>query len=346
MPLKQYDVTIGIPLYRAAGYIGNTMESALAQTYGDIEFLVVDDCGGDGSVEIVERLREEHQRGSHIRILKNTSHQGPGPSRNRLIDEAQGRYLYFLDSDDLIEPNTIELLMDKMKRHHPEVVYASYQIVDKVHNAPNQLYQKPYRHFTQLNELALFAFKHKEVFHISVCNCLIDMQFLRGTGIRFIDTMFWEDMAFTYDFVTRVSQAVLLPNITYHYLRRPGSLSHYQDREQLQKSEIMKNVSTIDYLKKMCRKLKGKTYLPYLCYNLEMNSFYIACHVLKHSHRIVPAVSHQELIQFMHFPLPLADVLRLRKKYAANLALWTIAHLPAPVFVAVVKMVGKLKKVI
>jgi len=346
MSFTKYDVTIGIPLYRAAGYIDNTMESALAQTYEDIEFLIVDDCGGDGSIEVVEKLREEHQRGSYIRILKNPCHEGPGPSRNRIIDEARGRYLYFLDSDDLIEPNTIALLMNEMKEKQVEVVYASYQIVDKVHDTPNQLYQKPYRHFTQLDELAHFAFKYKEVFHISVCNCLIDVDFLRGTGIRFIDTMFWEDMAFTYDFVTRVSRAVLLPNITYHYLRRPGSLSHYQDREQLQKSEIMKNVSTVNYLKNKCIKLKGKSYLPYLCYNLEMNSFYIVCHVLKHSHRIIPSVTHQELIQFMHFPLPLTDVLRLRKKYAANLTLWIVAHLPIPVFVLTVRLLGKIKKVI
>lgn len=346
MSSKQYSVTIGIPVYQAEDYIGKTMESALAQTYPDIEFLVVGDCCSDNSLKTVERLCHNHPRGSHIRILKNEKHLGPGPTRNRIIDEAQGRYLYFLDSDDLIEPDTIQLLMDEMRSHQAEVVYASYEIVDKVNYSPNQTYQKPYQCLLAPDELADFAFRCSNVFHVTVCNCLIDIDFLRRTGLRFIDAMFWEDMAFTYELVTRISRAVTLPNVTYHYLQRPGSLSHYQDREQLLKAEILKNVSIIDYLKAMCGRLKGKGYLPYLCYNLEMNSFYIVCHVLKYSKRITPPFSHAELHQFMQFPLPLRDVLQPGKRFSENLILWMIAHLPSVLFVPVVRIMGKLKNVL
>ena len=79
--------------------------------------------------------------------------------------------------------------------------------------------------------------------------CLMSIEFLRKSKLRFLDSAFWEDLAFTYEMVTRVTKAVLLSKITYHYLCRPGSLSHYQDREQLEKSEIMKNVLNI-YLEK------------------------------------------------------------------------------------------------
>ena len=343
---RQYSVTIGIPVFKAADYIGKTMESALAQSYPNIEFLVVDDCGDDGSIEVVEKLAKEHIRGCDIRILRNETHLGPGSTRNRIIDEALGNYLYFLDSDDLIEPYTIQLLMDEMQRTQSEAVYASYEIVDKVNHTPNQVYQKPSQHFRAIDELADFAFRCSNVFQVTACNCLIDINFLRKIGLRFFDATYWEDMAFTYELVTHISHAVTLPNITYHYLQRPGSLSHYQDRELLQKAEILKNYSIIDYLKSMCGRLKGKPYLPYLCYNLEMNSFYVICHVLKHSNRITPSFSHSELHQFLKFPLPLRDILRPGKRFTANLTLWMVAHLPLFLFVPVVRILGKAKNVL
>ena len=103
----KYDVTIGIPVYRAEPYIRQTMESALSQTYSSIEFLVVDDGGGDRSVEIIKELKASHLRGKDIRILTHVQNQGVSASRNQIIDEARGEYLYFMDADDLIAENAI-----------------------------------------------------------------------------------------------------------------------------------------------------------------------------------------------------------------------------------------------
>lgn len=342
----QYDVTIGIPVFQARDYIRNTMSSALGQSYSSIEFLVIDDCGNDGSIEIIEELQRDHQRGQHIRILRNEAHRGVGYTRNRIIDEAQGRYLYFLDSDDTIEPYTIRILYEALQSCKAEVAYASYEVIDKVKHTPTQTYQKPNLKLLGEDELAHFAFKNSSVFHVSVCNCLIDLTFLRSIGLRFIDAMFWEDMAFTYELVTKVSRAVLLSDITYHYICRPGSLSHYQDRAQLQKEEIMKNVSTLNYLKAKCKGLRGKNYLPYLCYNLGMSSFYVVCHVLKHYKRILPPITHQELREVMDFPLRLSEVLCLRKRFLSNLGMWLISHLPISMFIPAMRFAGKLKKVI
>ena len=58
----KYDVTIGIPVYRSEAYILQTLESALAQSYPSIEFLIVDDAGNDGSMDIVRNLQAIHQR--------------------------------------------------------------------------------------------------------------------------------------------------------------------------------------------------------------------------------------------------------------------------------------------
>ena len=85
-----YEVTIGIPVYKAADYIEQTMESALIQSYPNIEFLIIDDYGGDESIRFIEHLQSEHPRGKDIRILYNDRNYGVGLTRNRIIDEAQG----------------------------------------------------------------------------------------------------------------------------------------------------------------------------------------------------------------------------------------------------------------
>ena len=342
----QYDVTIGIPLFRSADYISRTMDSILSQTFKSIEFLVVDDCGDDGSYEQVEQLCKNHPRGDCIRLLRNSDHQGVGFTRNKIIDEARGSFLFFMDSDDTIEPNTIQLLYEELMRHQAQIAYGAYEIIDGIGKSPTKSFRKSKSLLLGLGQLAVYAFSHVSVFHVSVCNCLIATDFLRATGVRFIDASYWEDMAFTYELLPKVSRAVLLPDITYHYILRPGSLSHYQDREQLDKTEIMNNVSTVSYLKDQCRLSRGEPFLPYMCYNLEMSSFYIVCHILKYGRRISPSFTHPELRGILRHPLRLADVLQLPSKRVQNLVLWMLGSLPLPLFVPAVWVMGKLKRAI
>ena len=129
--MKNYDVTIGIPVYNVEKYIRLTMDSALAQTFPNIEFLVLDDCGQDGSMNIVREYQKTHPRGKDIRIVRQPQNGGLGRARNRIIEEAHGTYLYHLDADDAIAPNTIELLYEKALQYDADMVYGSYQRIEQ-----------------------------------------------------------------------------------------------------------------------------------------------------------------------------------------------------------------------
>ena len=137
----KYDVTIGIPVYKAEAYIRKTMESALSQTYPSIEFLVVDDGGGDGSVDIINDFCATHPRGKDIHILTHSQNQGVSASRNQIIDEAQGEYLYFMDADDLIKEHTIALLMQGIRQHEAEIAFGSYEKIEL--SGERKVYQDP-----------------------------------------------------------------------------------------------------------------------------------------------------------------------------------------------------------
>lgn len=342
----QYEVTIGIPVFNSINYIRQTMESALCQTFPSIEFLIIDDCGKDGSIAIVELIQKEHPRGKDIRIVRHDCNLGVGAARNRILSEAKGRYLYFLDSDDIIEPDTIDKFVSVARKSDLNLVYGSWERVDMVYHSPSQYYIYPYQELLTLDSMAMYAFKNYSSFLISVCNCLMDISFLREEKLQFINSAFWEDLAFTYEMVTRVKRAILLPDITYHYLCRPGSLSHYQDREVLRKDEILNNAHTINYLKERSRCLVKKAYAPYLCYNLEMNSFYIVSHILKNIDRIQPRISSEELYRIIRHPMDLKNILCFQHKFCQNIFFWLIGNMPPLITLSVVRLLGQLKKIL
>lgn len=341
-----YEVTIGIPAYKAVDYIGKTMESALNQTFGSIEYLVVDDCGNDGTIEVVERFQREHPRGKDIHILYNTQNLGVGKTRNIILEQAQGDYLFFLDSDDVLELDAIEKMVGVARQYEADVVYGSWIRVDNVHHSPSQHNYYPDLKLLKPGELAMYAFKNYSSFRISVCNALFRLKLIRLNQLRFLDTVFWEDLAFTYDLIPKVCRAVLLSDITYHYVCRPGSLSQYQDREKLDNKEIFQNVSTIDYLKIGSKQYVKEAYYPFLFYNLEMNSFYIVCYVLKHRHKIMQFITNKDLRSYMYIPINFSELLLFKKKKAACLVLWLIAHLPSNMFVYAIKCIGKIKHIL
>lgn len=341
-----YEVTIGIPAYKAVDYIGKTMESALNQTFNSIEYLIVDDCGNDGTINIVERFQKEYQRGKNIRILYNPQNFGIGKTRNIILEQAQGEYLFFLDSDDVLEPDTIEKMVGVARQYEADVVYGSWIRVDNVHHSPSQHNYYPDLKLLKPGELAMYAFKNYSSFRISVCNALFSLNLIRQNNLRFLDTIYWEDLAFTYDLAPKVKRAVLLSDITYQYLCRPDSLSQYQDREQLDREEILRNVSTIDYLKGKCQQYKDQEYFPYLCYNLGMNCFYIVCYALNHLDLIRPVIKKQDLHAFMYFPAKFTDIIKFKSKRLSNIFLWLISHLPPNVLAFTVVGLGKLKKLL
>ena len=196
-----YEVTIGIPAYKAVDYIEKTMESALNQTFNSIEYLIVDDCGNDGTI---------HQRGKDIRILYNKQNLGVGKTRNMILEQAQGEYLFFLDSDDVLESDAIEKMVGVARQYQADVVYGSWIRVDNVRHSPSQHNYYPDLMLLKPGELAMYAFKNYSSFRISVCNALYSLSLIRSNHLRFLDTIYWEDLAFTYDLVPKVNRAVLI----------------------------------------------------------------------------------------------------------------------------------------
>lgn len=340
----KYDVTIGIPVCNAEKYIRQTLSSALSQSFENIEFLIVDDCGIDSSMSIVREFQETHFRGKDIRILNQSQNMGPGAARNKIIDEAQGRFLYFLDADDLMESNTIALLMEHQQRTGADIVYGSYDKVETYNQGRVlETCQYPFLELEGDDSLATYAYRRNGSMQTTIWNYIVNTEVLRKACLRFVETKYWEDMAFTFDLVTLCHKAVLLPDITYHYMCHYDSLSNYKPREQISKDEILRNISVVDYMKRQCAKTKGKSYQSQRCLCVLKTDFFILCFILKNVQKIAPSFTHKELKDMMSHPVALSEIVGFRKGRAKNFLFYLFGKLPTGVMVWVGSLIGRRK---
>ena len=341
MVKMKYDVTIGIPVYQAEAFLSRSLESGLAQSYPSIEFLLVDDGCTDRSLSIVHDFQKNHPRGGDIRIISHDHNLGVSAARNRIIDEAAGSYLYFMDADDVIAENTISLLMDHIRQYEAEIAFGSYEKINT--DGKREVYQYPSLQLLEANQLASFAYRKYAGIQASACNYLVQASLLREHHHRFIDTDYWEDLVFTFDLVTFVSRAVLLPDITYTYLCHENSLSRYQQRQQIPKEEILRNARTVSHLRETSSILYNKVYFPNRCYNIVMTGFYMACNVLKRRQNIIPSISDSEIRAMLAHPATFSQICRFRQSRWKNLVLYLLGQLPAGLCVTVIWCLEKFK---
>ena len=339
-----YDVTIGIPVYKSVDYIRRALESALSQTYSSIEFLIVDDAGCDGSMVVVGEIKREHPKGKDIHVITHLQNMGVSASRNHIIDKAQGQYLYFMDSDDMIAENTIEVMMENVRKYNAEIVFGSYEKIET--SGKKTIYQYPLLQLLKEDELANYAYRKYAGIQASACNYLVEISVLREYNLHFIQTDFWEDFVFTFDLVTYINRAVLLPDITYSYICRENSLSHYQQRDSITKEEVLQNIRAINYLKETSSILCNKVYYPHRCYIIVMTDFYIACNILKRRKDIHPSFSNKEIKNLMAHPANWQQIRSFRQLRIRNIILFLLSKFPSSLCVMMIWLAGKTKKIL
>ena len=124
MPL----VSVIMPCYNMERFIARSVASVMGQTYADWELLVVDDASTDKTVEIVRPFCEQDDR---VNLIANTRHAGIAESRNQALSIARGRYLAFLDADDIWHPDKLERQLAFMQDNEAGFSYSAYELIDE-----------------------------------------------------------------------------------------------------------------------------------------------------------------------------------------------------------------------
>ena len=336
-------VTIGIPVYNVEPYIEKCLLSVLNQTYQNLEILVVDDLGTDNSMEIVNEIRQSHPLGNCINIIRHPENRGLGEARNTAIENAKGQYLCFVDSDDYIEPKTIEILLKEAEDNDTDAVFASSRKI--VYGTDEEVPT-----FTYNKKVVL---KGKDVFANYLCqdlrwhiginawNILFKLDFLQKNNFRFAARKD-EDALFLSDFYSEIKSAVLLPDITYNYVLRPGSIMGNQIREHIPIAEIRERFKTDAKMTERCARLKGRSYYDVHCARVVKHKFRAVCVALRHRHRFTEPLTNQEIRQELKHPASLSDIIHFKRYKLFNLFFNIIGRFPPSLSVGVVYVIGKL----
>lgn len=122
-------VSIITPMYKGAAFVGETIESVLAQNYQNWEMIIVDDCSPDNGAGIAEvkKYTSDHR----VKLIESKENRGSSGARNIALKEAKGRYIAFLDSDDIWHSDFLGVQLSFMKENDAPLVFSSYRRIDE-----------------------------------------------------------------------------------------------------------------------------------------------------------------------------------------------------------------------
>ena len=123
-------ISIIIPVYNVEKYIEETIASVEAQTRGEWELLLVEDCSTDGTLDVIKRYMDR-SGDLRIRLIRQNGNQGAARARNRGLLEARGRYIAYLDADDLWVPQKLERELAFLKEKQAAFVFTGYEFADE-----------------------------------------------------------------------------------------------------------------------------------------------------------------------------------------------------------------------
>lgn len=217
---KMDKVSIIIPVYNVESYLDRCLQSVVGQTVPEIEILCIEDGSTDHSPAILEKWAKADSR---IKVI-HKKNGGISSARNIGLGLAQGPYLLFVDSDDWIEPDTVETALSHMKGEVDIVCWGAEIIAEGLpSDHPGVLQAKKY-HKIQLTgekEITNDIVKRSTV---TVWNKLWKKSILDQFSIRFTEDRYFEDNDFTLMYFTHCRKGVYLDRYLYHYVQRPRSV--------------------------------------------------------------------------------------------------------------------------
>ena len=336
-------VSIGMPIYNVEQFLERSLLSVLNQTYRNVEILAIDDCGKDHSMEIVERLRNNHPNGSRIRVIRQPQNMGQGEARNAVFDHANGKYVYLLDSDDYIESNTIEIMVHEAEKNQADVVHAVARTVYFGSDRVDQDFPyQPYKIIKGKDEFAKVVCADLRR-HVSFCcwNILYNVDFLRRNNLRFFRVK-CEDVLFFSDYYSCVECAVMMPNVTYNYLVRGGSTMGYMQSGVIPARDIRMWFEANKLMLQHTDKLRNRTFFDVHCARVLKWNFRSVCVALRHRSRFDDYLTNSEISSNLLHPATIKEILGFHRYRMVNLLFKLIGLLPAWLCVKTSYLIGKI----
>ena len=241
--MSQPAVTVIIPVFDTEDYLGDCLDSVLAQTLRDIEVLCVDNGSTDDSPRILRSYAERDERVQVIEYPEGG--RGPGAARNHGIERARGRYVAFVDSDDLIAPTMLEVLHDAAEASDADLAMC---MVEKFNDQEEAFAPCSYGENIP-RELDGRAFTWRDIpdrlfeLRFTSCNKLYACSFLTEYDVRFSEGIFYEDLNFTYRALLQArAMRFVRQGLYLNRRQRPGATTFTQGSRVFDAFEAMEQL--------------------------------------------------------------------------------------------------------
>lgn len=217
-------VSIIIPVYHVEKYILQCLQSVSDQIMTEgVECIIVDDCGGDKSIDIAKRFIEEYHGEIDFRIVYREKNGGLSAARNSGIEQAHGDYLYFLDSDDEITPDCMALMYSMVERYgEVDLVQGSFYETEHEKQTISAYELPEYNNDRRTIKTFLLRYEGDIV---GAQSRLIRRDFLQHHNLFFKEGIIHEDNYWTFFLAKHVKVMAFCPQRTYYHRYNPNSIT-------------------------------------------------------------------------------------------------------------------------
>ena len=225
-------ISVIVPTYNVESYIKQCIDSLLTQTYRDIEIICIDDGSTDKTLEILEFFKEKDSR----IILIKQQHLGVSAARNKGLEIARGKYISFVDSDDFMQWNSYEILMEVAEREQLDLVIFGANIVGE---APEWIWNKvntKYKYYRR-GEAKNVIFEEESARPFLWLHFIRRDLFEKNGKIRFNEKMeMGEDQLCQFEYVPKAQSVMVIDDKLYNYrIGRNCSLMQLYEKQQMKK---------------------------------------------------------------------------------------------------------------
>ena len=231
-------VSVIIPVFNTEKYLKDCLDSILAQTLDDIEVICVNDGSADGSYEILKQYETQY---SNVKVFDQVN-KGQSASRNKALETATGKYVYFMDSDDILTSQALEELYNMSEEKQLDVLYFSGTTFydSKELEEEHSIFKNTYFRKGEYTDVTdgktmLKALKNNDDYTVSPCLQFIRKGLLDEAGIRYFEGIIHEDNLFTFQMLLSAERTFCVHDI-YFYRR-------------IRETSVMTNAETINNLR-------------------------------------------------------------------------------------------------
>ncbi len=290
-------ISVIVPIYNVAPYIERCVRSLMEQTFKDVEYIFVNDCTPDNSIEILQAVIEDYpERKEYVKIIHNEKNKGLAATRFVGLDQANGEYVLHCDSDDWVEKEMLEKMHEKAVQENADIVCC-----ETIKEKSDGRYHYKYSYDEETIENGLLALQIEEI-HIAIWNKLIKHSLFAKHNIRNYDGVnMGEDSALTIRLRYYSEKTIIIHKPFYHYNRMNTNsmVADIKESAILQKIELAKHIEK--FFKEKGEFEKFRTLINH--YKFESKQYYLRNKKDIKKWRSIYNESHKDIFKFKQLTL-------------------------------------------